>query len=431
MNSSNTSTTRYWPTSNLVLQSPIFSQLGNIVTSKTIAIRLVATLALALTAIVLWLVFSQSDKSFESRGFIDANYLTDTKGQGDLIRVLNPMLAGEIAELTVSPSDQFEKGDDLFRVTTTLLQHELKQIETQRKGLEIRKRNCDKMLVKFEVEFAKQASALEAEIIEAKQIFEFQERNRVSKLALAKTEFEQARSTFKRRLKVGAAESQEQLELSRSATTAARIRVEHLRIKTPDKHIQTLIKRRDFQRAKYETRATAKEHDRLDLSNEIAVSTIGIKRLELLIKKAKVKAPYDGIVLSSTATVGNWVDTDYEVLKIAPLPCNLLLKIHVKPQHIGKVRPKQIVEFFPDTFDRVQDQPLTGHILEIPADVSINHFENIHHGDYVVIAQLQLDELNQHRVKIGTPCQCSIIVDQSQSRINWWLDYLLKLIHEP
>lgn len=126
-------------------------------------------------------------------------------------------------------------------------------------------------------------------------------------------------------------------------------------------------------------------------------------RLALLnhdLRRRTIVAPYDGVVVETLQTKGNWVNVGTPILEIAPTDRRLLFRANVFPEDIGHVHVGSEVKVHPETYDRITEPPLLGRVLQI-APATVPAGDDAETGNYQVVIRLN-DVLPANQVRLGT-----------------------------
>ncbi|QDU64777.1 Multidrug resistance protein MdtA precursor [Planctomycetes bacterium Pan216] len=226
---------------------------------------------------------------------------------------------GAVIEFPFREGDAVKKGDVLARLETTVLEHEL---ATAQAMLEARKQEYDEL-----------NNGTRSEVIAAAK----------ARMEAAKAVASLAQSKLERTRKLKLSASVEELDEARAEADRAKQMVA------------------EFEAAHEEATNGPRAEQVERAKAMVAAQESEIKRLESLIDRHVIKAPFDGYVTKEQTQVGEWVTRGGPVVEIIDLE-EVDVRVPVPGRYIGKVKLGQQVHV---SFDSIKDRLLEGTVRQI------------------------------------------------------------------
>ena len=395
--------------------------------------RTTVLLSLAVLAVLGWAAANHFDEYVSTSGSIVPNLIA-RDGLSDDPHYLSATLASSIQQIMVKEGESFSQGEALLQLDVTSQQHQLRQAQQRIENIDQHSARLVEIGKQAEVSYQEQLKVIDAQWKKAFADWERAERRREISIRSAEKDLAFASEHVARMTRLRDQKAGSQRELEQALIEHNRLRKALLvaRIPIGKEQLATLEQRRVALVAKFQTSQQQTNHQIQSLVEERKARVFDIAELEHSIQMATITAPFDGVVLEMNAATGQWQPQGRVDVELAPTNRPLLCEAFVNEKEIGRIAVDQRVEFFPDTFETLRDEPLLGTVLAVPQSTTAPDQEFGDRQQYKIKIRIEhaIDSPDNHddRVKIGTAGMCIIQTGQTQSFMDWFLESAMQRI---
>ena len=296
------------------------------------------------------------------------------------------VIAGKITEMSYEPGQKVCKGDELFKIDSTIFEAQKENLLAVKKDL------INKLEV---VELLIQSFELEKNVIPHEEILAF-------------TRFDsylKSLNELKMNALIAQKLYQDEMENPKAMQSKKNVEMREIEFRLAETSVEKI--RADFIRDLY------LEKNQLDL--EILKTEKELTALENQYDFLVVRAPVDGFVQEvSSLNVGDYLSGNSVVLNIVPNDLkNFRVEIQIPPKDIGKIKVGLKVKYRLSAFPFFEYKGAEGVVTSIDPDIRGTEYRNLFYSVYADIDRIEFENNRGEKfpIKVGLETDTRIVLE--------------------
>jgi multidrug efflux pump subunit AcrA (membrane-fusion protein) len=331
---------------------------------------------------------------------------------------LSASSGGRVVAVHFHEGDVVKKGDLLLRLDTERLDQDLVK---KKQAITAGEEEVRKLALASELlgrEHAAARSKAEAELVHAVDEIGQEKKKRATELGEAQADWEQAvyeeQQTRKLWQKGVVAEAELVKAVARMRATEERLA--KARLPVPEGRLVVLRRALELLDKEYAVKKEEVVRKQAGRQAEVKADQVELAKLELERKQAILRAPCDGVVISTDIKVGDVLERGKAVVEIAAQQ-GFYFEAEVGTDDVGLLKEGMPVRIKLDAFDFQKYGTLNGTVVFVAPDSRVRDGpQGGQRSTYLVRVRVEGEEIGQGeyrgRVKLGMAGQADIVIGQ-------------------
>jgi HlyD family secretion protein len=359
-------------------------------------------LAALLAAAVCWAALAQADLVVQARGRLRPEHPAAPAAAP----------AGRVAEVRYREGDTVKRGDVLMRMDTERLDNEIGRKRRAVQGYEEELARLARQEQLLAAQREQTLARAQAELRQTREEVRQARERRESDLGLHKDELELAADVEKRMQGLG--KNTSLLEVLQARQTRRKAETDLAKVRLPIDESRIDVARLALALAEKEADVRREElvGTRTRTRAELDAARLELANLEVELRRAAVRAPCDGVVITPEKHAGDLVEHDQVVAEVAP-PGGFVFEAVVPGEEVGHLKVGLPVRIKLDAFDFQKYGTLAGEVVHLSADSKVPEGGGRQQAVYVVKVAVASEEVGhggvRGRLRLGMDGRAEIV----------------------